>query len=102
MLNKLTNNYKRPARRKISSTGDLTFNTMRRETIVPLVIGLVIGALFVVFFQFNSRLNNNAVLLSQIEQATASNTKNITDVITFINQAQGGAQGTNATSTSAQ
>lgn len=72
---------------------------MRRETIIPLIIGLLLGALFVVFFNFNSRLNNNAVILSQIEQATASNTKNVTDVINFINQAQGGAK---ATTTPAQ
>lgn len=99
MLNKLTNNYKRPARRKISSTSDLTFTTMRRETIIPLVIGLLIGALFVIFFQFNSRLNNNALVISQLEQATAANTKNVTDVINFINQAQGNAQGAATTPT---
>ncbi|MEI6835970.1 MAG: hypothetical protein WCK59_03995 [Candidatus Falkowbacteria bacterium] len=68
---------------------------MRRETIVPLIIGLLIGALFVVFFQFNATLNNNALRISQLEQATASNTKNVTDVITFINNAQKGAQGAN-------
>lgn len=101
MLNKLTNNYKRPTRRKVSSAGDLTFTTMRRETIIPLVIGLLIGALFVIFFQFNSRLNNNALVIGQLEQATAANTKNVTDVINFINQAQGGAQGGAAANTPA-
>jgi hypothetical protein len=78
---------------------------MRRETIVPLIIGLLIGALFVTFFQFNSRLNNNALRLSQLEQATVSNTKNVNDVITFINNAQkgaAGAQGTPAATTPAQ
>lgn len=95
MLNKLTNNYKKPTRRIKSSNGELTFKTMRRETIIPLIIGLLLGALFVVFFQFNARLNNNAIILSQLEQATASNTKNVTDVINFINQAQGGAKDAN-------
>ena len=96
MLNrKLKNNYKRPAGRKFSSAGDLNSKTMRRETIVPLIIGLLIGALFVVFFQFNTTLNNNAARISQLEQATASNTKNVTDVITFINNAQKGAKGAN-------
>jgi hypothetical protein len=66
---------------------------MTRETIVPLIIGFLVGALFVVFFQFNARLNNNAVILNQLQQATASNTQNVNDVINFINQAQGGAQG---------
>lgn len=93
MLNQLKNNYKRPVRRKIASTSDLTFNTMRRETIIPLVIGLLVGALFVIFFEFNNRLNNNAIILGQLEQATASNTKNVADVINFINSAQKGATG---------
>ena len=101
MLNKLKNNYKRPARRKIASTSALTFNTMRRETIIPLVIGLLVGALFVIFFEFNSRLNSNAALISQLEQATTSNTKNVSDVISFINSAQKGAAGTTATETPA-
>lgn len=95
LKHKLKNNYKRPVGRKLSSTGDLNSKTMRRETIVPLIIGLLIGALFVVFFQFNATLNNNALRISQLEQATASNTKNVTDVITFINNAQKGAQGAN-------
>ena len=68
---------------------------MRRETIIPLIIGLLIGALFIIFFQFNSTLNNNALRISQLEQATVSNTKNVTDVISFINNAQKGAAGTN-------
>lgn len=90
---KLKNNYKRPVRRSPSSTDDLTFNPMRRETIMPLVIGLLLGALIVIFVQFNTRLNQNANILVQLDQATAANTKNVTDVINFINQAQGGAQG---------
>lgn len=101
MLNKLKNNNKRPIRRKITSNSDLTFNTMRRETIIPLVIGLLVGALVVIFVQFNNQLNSNAVILTQLEQATASNTKNVTDVINFINSAQKGAAGTTATETPA-
>jgi hypothetical protein len=96
MLNNKLNNNKRVLGVKNSSSRNLNSNNMRRETIVPLVIGLLIGALFVVFFQFNSRLNNNAVRLTQLEQATAANTKNVTDVITFINNATKGATGTGA------
>lgn len=93
MLNKqqLTNNYKRPTARKSSSASDLNSKTMRRETIIPLIVGLLVGALLVLFFGLNTRLNNNAARLSQLEQATASNTKNVNDVITFINNAQKGA-----------
>jgi uncharacterized membrane protein YvbJ len=101
--NKLTNN-KRLVRRKNLSNSNITLNTMRRETIIPLAIGLLLGALIMVFVQFNNRLNNNAIILSQLEQATAANTKNVTDVINFINQAQGGAQaaGQGAATTPAQ
>ena len=101
MLNKLTNNYKRPVRRMVMSSDDLTFKIMRRETIIPLVIGLLLGALFVIFFNFNSKLNENANMLAQLEQATASNTKNVTDVINFINSAQKGANGANGAETPA-
>lgn len=100
--NKLKNNYKRPATRKTSVASDLNSNTMRRETIIPLIVGLIVGALFVLFFGLNTRLNNNAARIAQLEQATASNTKNVTDVITFINNAQKGAQGTPAAATPAQ
>lgn len=95
MLNsKLKNNNKRVPG-SIKSGRNLTSNIMRRETIAPLVIGLLLGALFVVFFQFNSRLNNNSIMLSQLEQATASNTKNVSDVISFINNATKGQQPAN-------
>jgi hypothetical protein len=105
MLNsKLKNNNKRVSGRIKYSGRDLTSNIMRRETIAPLVIGLLLGALFVVFFQFNNRLNNNTIMLNQLEQATASNTKNVSDVISFINNATKGqaAANTPAATTPAQ
>lgn len=72
---------------------------MKRETIISLVIGLLLGGLFVVFFQFNSRLNNNSLMLAQLEQATAANTKNVTDVIGFINNATKAPAGAGAPAT---
>jgi uncharacterized membrane protein YvbJ len=102
MLNNKLNNNKRVLRVKNNSSRNLNSNNMRRETIIPLIIGLLVGALFVVFFQFNSRLNSNALRLSQLEQATAANTKNVTDVIAFINNATGAqnqAGGTQAPAT---
>lgn len=94
MLNNKLNNKKRVLGISSNSSRNLNSNNMRRETIVPLIIGLLVGALFVVFFQFNSRLNNNALRLTQLEQATAANTKNVTDVIAFINNATKPAAGT--------
>jgi hypothetical protein len=63
--------------------------TMKREYVFPLIIGLVLGALVMIFWQFSARLNNASMVLAQLEQATAQNTKTINDVIAFINQATG-------------
>lgn len=64
-------------------------NTMRREFLFPLIVGIIAGALVMVFFQFNARLNNAGNALVQLQQATAQNTKTVNDVVTFINQATG-------------
>ncbi len=67
--------------------------TMRREFLFPLIVGLIIGALVIVFWQFNARLNNAGNALVQLQQATAQNTKTVNDVVTFINQATGANKG---------
>jgi amino acid permease len=62
---------------------------MKREFVMPLIAGIIAGALIMIFWQFSVRLNaiNNAVV--QLEQASAQNTKTIGDVVGFINQATG-------------
>jgi len=67
---------------------------MRREFLFPLIVGIIAGALVMVFFQFNARLNNAGNALVQLQQATAQNTKTVNDVVTFINQATGANKGT--------
>lgn len=62
---------------------------MRREFVFPLVVGAILGALLMMFWQFNARLSNASVALGQLEQATAQNTKTVNDVVAFINQATG-------------
>lgn len=64
-------------------------NTMRRELVFPLIVGLILGALVMIFWQFNARLNNELAATAQLEQATAQNTKTVNDVVAFINQATG-------------
>lgn len=64
-------------------------NNMKREFVFPLIVGLIFGALVMIFWQFNARLNNAGAVLTQLEQATAQNTKNVGDIITFINNATG-------------
>jgi len=66
---------------------------MKREFIFPMVIGLILGALVMIFWQFNTRLNNVMVGMSQLEQATNQNTKTVADIVTFINNATGANKG---------
>jgi len=69
--------------------------TMRREFVFPLIVGVILGALVMIFWQFNARLSNAAVALNQLEQVTAQNTKTVNDVVAFINQATGANQAAN-------
>jgi hypothetical protein len=62
---------------------------MKREFVFPMVVGIILGALVMIFWQFNARLNNFGTGLVQLEQATAQNTKNVGDVVTFLNNASG-------------
>lgn len=60
---------------------------MQKETLTPLITGLVLGLLLMFFWQLGARLNNNNVRLSQIEQATVNNTNTISEIVNFINSA---------------
>ena len=60
---------------------------MRRELIFPLIVGIILGALVMIFWQFNGRLNNQMAAMSQLQQVTAQNTQTVNDIVAFINQA---------------
>jgi len=80
-------------------------NPMKREFVFPLIIGLILGALVMIFWQFSVRLNNEMTATTQLEQATAQNTKTVGDIVNFINQATGAnkaAANTGAATTPAQ
>lgn len=62
---------------------------MRREFVFPLVVGVILGALLMILWQFNARLSNVGTALGQLEQVTAQNTKTVNDIVAFINQATG-------------
>jgi len=62
---------------------------MKKEFIFPLVVGIILGALVMIFWQFNARLSNINTAMTQLEQATNQNTKTVSDVVAFINQATG-------------
>lgn len=67
-------------------------NNMKKDFVLPLVAGLLLGALLMIFWQFNVRLNTTRVSLSQIEQATMQNSQSINEVVSFINQVSGQTQ----------
>ena len=53
----------------------------------PLIAGLIIGILLMMFWQLGARLNNQNNRLAQLEQAAALNTQTIEQVVQFINSA---------------
>ncbi len=75
-----------------ASRRELSNKTMKREFVFPLIVGLILGGLVMIFWQFNTRLNNAANAMAQIEAAVTQNTKTVSDIVTFINNASGQAQ----------
>lgn len=75
-----------------ASRRELNNKTMKREFVFPLIVGIILGGLVMVFWQFNARLNNAANAMAQIEAAVSQNTKTVSDIVTFINNASGQAK----------
>ena len=90
---RLINNIKIPVRSTSSYRINNNNNTMKREFVFPMIVGLILGALLMIFWQFNARLNNELSATAQLEQATAQNTKTVNDIVAFINQATGANKG---------
>jgi cell division protein FtsL len=72
-------------------------NSMKRDFLFPLIIGIIAGALVMIFLNFGARLNNATNALVQLQQATAQNTTSVNEIVNFINQATGANQETPAT-----
>lgn len=62
---------------------------MKKELIFPLIAGLILGVLIMLFWQLNTKLNTSSARLAQLEQATNSNTQAVSEIVSFINQATG-------------
>ena len=80
------------ARPSLASNKNLKDKTMKREIVMPLVTGIILGCMAMIFWQFSVRLNNTRSAIAQLEQATAQNTNNVNDIVSFINQATGANQ----------
>lgn len=72
---------------------------MKKELVFPLIAGIALGVLVMLFWQLNTKLNNSSARLAQLEQATGTNTQAVSEIVSFINQASG--QGNAATQTPA-
>lgn len=70
---------------------------MRKEYLFPLIGGIILGVLVMLFVQLNSKINTSSARLAQLEQATNSNTQAVQQIVGFINQATGQATNTPAT-----
>lgn len=73
---------------------------MKKELVFPVIAGVVLGVLIMLFWQLNVKLNNSGNRLTQLETATNSNTQAVTEIVGFINQATG-KTGATATETPA-
>lgn len=79
---------------------------MKKELIFPMIAGIILGVLVMLFWQLNAKLNSDSTRLAQLEQATNANTQAVSQIVSFINQATGqngqaGQTGQNATQTPA-
>jgi uncharacterized membrane protein len=61
-------------------------NSMKKDLIFPLIIGIIFGAMIMIFWQFTARINNQNERLAQLEQYTSQNSQTVNDVVSFINQ----------------
>lgn len=64
---------------------------MKKELIFPLIVGLILGVLVMLFWQLNVKMNNGSARLAQLEQATSTNTQAVSEIVSFLNQANGQA-----------
>lgn len=60
---------------------------MNKDLVFPMVVGLLLGVMIMIFWQFNSRLNNVGAALNQLDQITTQNSTAVNEVVNFINQA---------------
>lgn len=80
---------------RLSRIDNNTNKNMKKDFIFPLIVGLILGALVMLFWQFNSRLNSVRGALTQLDAATVQNTNSVNEIVNFINQATGGQQAAN-------
>lgn len=61
-------------------------NSMKKDLIFPLVVGIIFGAMIMMFWQFTARINNQNMRLAQLEEFATQNSQTVNDIVGFINQ----------------
>lgn len=61
-------------------------NSMKKDLIFPLVVGIIFGAMIMIFWQFTARINNQNMRLAQLEEFATKNSQTVNDIVGFINQ----------------
>ncbi|MDI3496518.1 MAG: hypothetical protein PWQ35_539 [Patescibacteria group bacterium] len=82
----ITKKYYKKSPRLVSSSRQINNNTMKKEFVFPLIIGILFGAMLMMFWQFSARLTNQNSRLAQLEQYATQNSQTINEVVSFINQ----------------
>lgn len=72
--------------RTISSSRTNIKKNMNKDLIFPMIVGVLLGAMIMIFWQFNSRLNNVRAALVQLDTVTSQNAATTNEVVNFINQ----------------
>ena len=60
---------------------------MKKESLFPLVFGLILGVLLMFFWQLGVKLNEQNTRLKSIEQVSQANSQTIQEIINFISAA---------------
>lgn len=89
-------NIKRPVRPTYVVGGSVSNKNMNKDLVFPMVVGVLLGALVMIFWQFTVRLNSQNARLVQLEQFATTNSQTVNDIVAFINQATAGQGGTPA------
>lgn len=80
------NNNLNKKTRAISSRRTNNKKNMNKDLILPMIVGILLGAMVMIFWQFNSRLNNVRGALAQLDQVTTQNTNTVSEIVNFLNK----------------
>lgn len=72
--------------RTTSSSRTNNKKNMNKDLIFPMIVGVLLGAMIMIFWQFNARLNNVRAALVQLDTVTSQNTATTNEVVNFLNQ----------------